>query len=68
MVIKMRKGRSEKNQAYPDKMLKDCLKGEICEYGICDECPNNISNYEDNDYETNESNRSNLRGLRKNIL
>lgn len=23
-----------------EKILEDCLNGNPCEYGICDECPN----------------------------
>ena len=29
-------------QAYPEEMLVACKKGKLCDYGICDECPNTL--------------------------
>ena len=30
-------------QAYSDEILEACRKGKLCNYGICDECPNIIN-------------------------
>jgi len=34
----------ESREAYPERILLDCLNGKPCEYGICDECPNTLGN------------------------
>lgn len=32
-------------RAYPESILIKCLNGIPCDYGICDECPNNLDKY-----------------------
>lgn len=39
----------EKYQAYLEEVLEDCRNGKPCSYGICDECPLNISSIKDDE-------------------
>lgn len=35
------------SEAYPEEMLIACQNGKLCEYGICDECPNTLGSNKD---------------------
>lgn len=41
-------------EAYPELMLIECLNGSPCDYGICDECPNNLGRYGRNKHENKD--------------